>query len=195
MAVNLNQFGVPSSASDNSTLMPKLQYRFRVNFTGMGNVAADRTSSTQNVISAGRPSITHEEVIVDSYNSKSYIAGKHTWEPISIVLRDDVNWSVIKLIGQPHTKSISNEDNWIYIERVLSKGSYHQLGKNVLKTNNVLILTFNKYGVLVDKNLLNKNDINKMRFTKKITDNNLSKKSFVQSFLSSVKSKMYQQRK
>tara|TARA_Y100000389_G_C17374556_1_gene470930 strand:- start:365 stop:820 length:456 start_codon:yes stop_codon:yes gene_type:complete len=102
---------------------------------------------------------------------------------------------VIKLIGQPHTKSISNEDNWIYIERVLSKGSYHQLGKNVLKTNNVLILTFNKYGVLVDKNLLNKNDINKMRFTKKITDNNLSKKSFVQSFLSSVKAKMYQQRK
>lgn len=100
MAVNLNQFGVPSTSSENATLMPKLQYRFRVNFTGMGSVAADRTSSTQNVISAGRPSLTHEEVIVDSYNSKSYIAGKHTWEPISIVLRDDVNSSVIRLIGQ-----------------------------------------------------------------------------------------------
>jgi len=102
---------------------------------------------------------------------------------------------VIRLIGQPHTKSISNEDNWIYIERVLSKGAYYRLGKNVLKTNNVLILTFNKYGVLVDKNLLDKDDINKMRFTKKITENNLSKKSFVQSFLSSVKAKMYQQKK
>ena len=86
---------------------------------------------------------------------------------------------VIKIIGQPHTKSISDEDNWIYIERVMSKGSYHKLGKNVLKTNNILILTFNKYGILVDKNLLNKDDINKMRFTKKITENNLSKKSFV----------------
>ena len=102
---------------------------------------------------------------------------------------------VIRLIGQPHTKSISNDDNWIYIERVLSKGAYYRLGKNVLKTNNVLILTFNKYGVLVDKNLLDKDDINKMRFTKKITENNLSKKSFVQSFLSSVKAKMYQQKK
>ena len=102
---------------------------------------------------------------------------------------------VIKIIGQPHTKSISDEDNWIYIERVMSKGSYHKLGKNVLKTNNILILTFNKYGILVDKNLLNKDDINKMRFTKKITENNLSKKSFVQSFLASVKAKMYQNRK
>ena len=102
---------------------------------------------------------------------------------------------VIKIIGQPHTKSISDEDSWIYIERVMSKGSYHKLGKNVLKTNNVLILTFNKYGILVDKKLLNKDDINKMRFTKKITKNNLSKKSFVQSFLASVKAKMYQNRK
>ena len=102
---------------------------------------------------------------------------------------------VIKIIGQPHTKSISDKDNWIYIERVMSKGAYHKFGKNVLKTNNVLILTFNKYGILVDKNLLNKDDINKMRFTKKITKNNLSKQSFVQSFLASVKAKMYQNRK
>ena len=102
---------------------------------------------------------------------------------------------VIKLIGHPHTKSVLDGESWIYIERVLSKGAYHKLGKNVLKTNNVLILTFNKYGVLVDKNLLNKDDINKMKFTKKITKNNLSKKSFVQSFLASVKAKMYGQRK
>jgi outer membrane protein assembly factor BamE (lipoprotein component of BamABCDE complex) len=102
---------------------------------------------------------------------------------------------VLKVIGQPHTKSISNEDNWIYIERVLTKGSYHKFGKNVLKTNNVLILTFDKFGILKSKNLLNKNDINKLKFSKKITDNNLSKQSFVQSFLNSVKSKMYQNRK
>ena len=82
---------------------------------------------------------------------------------------------VIKIIGKPHTKSISDEDSWIYIERVMSKGSYHKLGKNVLKTNNVLILTFDKYGILVDKKLLNKDDIHKMRFTKKISENNLSK--------------------
>ena len=97
MAVTTN-FGVPVAGTV-ATLMPKLQYRFRINFTGMGSDAASRTASTQNVISAGRPSITHEEVIVDSYNSKMYVAGKHTWEPISIVLRDDVNSNVVKLVG------------------------------------------------------------------------------------------------
>ena len=102
---------------------------------------------------------------------------------------------VIKLIGNPHTKSISTEDSWIYIERVLTKGAYHKLGQSVIKTNNVLILTFDKYGVLKEKKFLNKNDLNKMKFSKKVTENNLSKKSFVQNLLQSVKTKMYQNKK
>ena len=102
---------------------------------------------------------------------------------------------VVKLIGNPHTKSVSNEDSWIYIERVLTKGAYHKLGQNVIKTNNILVLTFDKYGILKEKNFLNKEDINKLKFSKKITENNLSKKSFVQNFLQSVRAKMYQNRK
>ena len=90
---------------------------------------------------------------------------------------------VIQLLGNPHTKSINNEENWIYIERVLSKGSFHKLGQNVLATNNVLVLEFDKFGILQKKNFLNKEDLNKINFSNKITENNLSKKSFVQSFL------------
>tara|TARA_B100001027_G_scaffold204868_1_gene167319 strand:+ start:459 stop:920 length:462 start_codon:yes stop_codon:yes gene_type:complete len=97
---------------------------------------------------------------------------------------------VIKLIGNPHTKSIDKND-WIYIERVLTKGSYFKFGQNVIKTNNVLVLTFDKYGILVGKNLLNKDDLKKLKFSEKITENDLAKKSFVQSFLSSIKQKMY----
>ncbi len=77
----------------------------------------------------------------------------------------------------------------------MTKGSYHRLGQNVLKSSNVLVLTFDKYGVLKEKRFLNKNDIKKMTFSKKETENNLSKKSFVESFLSSVKTKMYGNRK
>ena len=101
----------------------------------------------------------------------------------------------IKLLGSPHTTSVSNEDSWIYIERVLTKGAYHKLGQNVLKTNNVLVLTFDKYGILKEKDFLNKDDINNMKFAKEITESNLTKKSFVQNFLSSVRSKMYRNRK
>ncbi len=98
---------------------------------------------------------------------------------------------VLKIIGQPHSKSIKDENEWIYIERTLTKGEYLKLGKNVLKTNNVLILNFDKYGVLKSKEILDKNDKRKIEFTKKTTKNELSQKSFVERFLSSVKSKMY----
>ena len=97
---------------------------------------------------------------------------------------------VIKIIGNPHTKSIDKND-WIYIERVLTKGAYFKFGQNVIKTNNVLVLTFDKYGILMEKNLLNKDDLKKLKFSEKITENDLAKKSFVQSFLSSIKQKMY----
>ena len=61
----------------------------------------------------------------------------------------------IKIIGHPHTKSFTNNDEWIYIERVLTGGEYHKLGQKVLKDSNVLILTFNKYGILNKKIVLN----------------------------------------
>ena len=98
---------------------------------------------------------------------------------------------VIKILGQPHTKTLDEDDIWIYIERTLSKGKYHKLGRHILKTNNTLILNFDKYGVLKSKDFYNKEDINKIKFSKKTTSNDLSKKSFVETFLQSVKKKMY----
>ena len=102
---------------------------------------------------------------------------------------------VIDIIGQPHSKSFNNEDIWIYIERTLSKGKYHKLGKNVLKKNNTLVLKFDKFGILKSKKIYDKNNTNKIAFSKKETKNELSKKSFVESFLSSLKQKMYGNRK
>ncbi len=98
---------------------------------------------------------------------------------------------VLKIFGQPHTKTFNEDDTWIYVERTLSKGKYHKLGRHKLKTNNTLILSFDKYGVLVSKDLYDKNKINEIQFSKKETENNLSKKSFVETFLNSVKKKMY----
>ena len=98
---------------------------------------------------------------------------------------------VVKLLGQPHTKTYNEDDIWIYIERTLTKGKYHKLGSHKLKTNNTLVLYFDKYGILKTKDLYDLNDINKIKFSKKNTENSLSKRSFVESFLQSVKKKMY----
>ena len=102
---------------------------------------------------------------------------------------------VINIFGQPQIKENDKIETWIYLERILTKGKYHKLGKHVLKQNNILILDFNKYGILKNKKLLDKNDINQIKFSKRKTDNELSQKSFVTSFLESVRQKMYSNRK
>ena len=108
-----------------------------------------------------------------------------------LVLNKSNKNDVIKSIGQPHSISINNKNEWFFIERTLTKGEYHKLGKNVLKANNILILNFNKYRILEKKTFLEKEDKNDLKFTKKITENELSKKSFVERFLSSIRTKMY----
>ncbi len=108
-----------------------------------------------------------------------------------LVINNSNKNDVLKVIGQPHSKSIDDDEIWLYFERTLSKGQYHKLGQNILKTNNVLVLKFNKYGILEQKKFFNKENKKDLKFTENITENDLSRKSFVQTFLQSIKQKMY----
>jgi outer membrane protein assembly factor BamE (lipoprotein component of BamABCDE complex) len=108
-----------------------------------------------------------------------------------IVVNKSNKNDIIDIIGEPHSKSFDNENTWIYVERILTKGKYHKLGRHSLKTNNVLVLDFDKYGVLSGKKLFDKSDISKISFSKKETQNELAQKSFVVNFLQSIKQKMY----
>ena len=36
------------------------------------------------------PNLSFEEVVLHRYNSVAYVAGKHTWEPISVTVEDDI---------------------------------------------------------------------------------------------------------
>ena len=99
----LSKFTVPlasdQSASNQGLLMPKLQYRFRLILENFG-VSTPRTELTKQVIDVTRPSLTFDETILDVYNTRVYLAGKHTWDPLTINLRDDVNNSVTRLCGE-----------------------------------------------------------------------------------------------
>ena len=111
-----------------------------------------------------------------------------------LVLKKTNKNDVIKILGNPHSKSIDNNDRWLYLERVLTKGEFHKLGQNILLDNNVLVLDFDKFGILSNKKLLTKEDKEDIKFSELKTENRLTKKSFVESFLSSIKSKMYRNR-
>jgi hypothetical protein len=104
MAIStLSKFTVPlandQSSASQGLLMPKLQYRFRVILENFG-VSTPRSEITKQVMDVTRPNLTFDTVTLDVYNSKVYVAGKHTWEPITLTLRDDVNNSVSKLVGE-----------------------------------------------------------------------------------------------
>ena len=104
-----SKFGVPvTGATGSGILMPKLKYRFRVSFlNGFGGEVETRTL-TQNVQNVTRPKITYEEVTVDSYNSKVYLQGKHSWEQVTVVIRDDISNSVTKLVGSQIQKQLNH---------------------------------------------------------------------------------------
>ena len=87
------------SASNQGLLMPKLQYRFRVMLENFG-VSTPTTELTKQVQDITRPNLSFENTTIDVYNSKVYLAGKHSWEPITLTLREDVNNNVQKLAGE-----------------------------------------------------------------------------------------------
>ena len=104
MAIStLSRLTVPldsnASASNQGLLMPKLQYRFRVSLENFG-VSSPTTELTKQVMDVTRPNVSFDQMTVDIYNSRVYLAGKHTWEPISLNLREDVNNNVQKLVGE-----------------------------------------------------------------------------------------------
>lgn len=100
---SLSRFTVPlntsQSAQAQGLLMPKLKYRFRVIFENFGE-DNDRTELTKQVVSAGRPQVSFDEITLDVYNSKVKLAGKPSWQDVSIVIRDDALGSVSKMVGQ-----------------------------------------------------------------------------------------------
>ena len=101
----------------------------------------------------------------------------------------------VKVLGQPATKGMTDNNLWIYIERTRSRGKLLNLGRTYLKTNNVLVLEFDKYGILEKKEFLTKEQMNKHTFAKSITENELKKENFVYGFLSSIRQKMQQRKK
>ena len=99
----LSKFTVPlandQSAQSQGLLMPKLQYRFRVILENFG-VSTPRSELTKQVVDVTRPDLSFDQITLDVYNSRVYMAGKHTWNPITLNLRDDVNNAVSKLVGE-----------------------------------------------------------------------------------------------
>ena len=93
------------SASAQGLLMPKLKYRFRVEFQNFG-VSSPTTELTKQVMDFTRPSVTFADIDIPIYNSTIKLAGKYSWENITCQLRDDAGGNVSKLVGEQLQKQL-----------------------------------------------------------------------------------------
>ena len=112
-----------------------------------------------------------------------------------VVLQESNKNDVIKIFGQPATKGMTDDNLWIYIERTQTREKILKLGRNYLAKNNVLVLEFNKLGIVIKKDFFNKNNMKNVKFAKSITENELKKENFIYSFLSSIRTKMESKKK
>ena len=120
----LQNISIPTEGanSNSSLLMPKLQYRFRVfldNFGTTGGPDGVR-EITRQVQDVTRPNVSFEQMTLDAYNSRTYLAGKHTWEPVTLTLREDANNNVQKIIGQ----QLQRQFDFFEQSSAVSSGTY-----------------------------------------------------------------------
>lgn len=104
----LNKLQVPADdGSNQGLLMPKLQFRFRLKFVNFGFAGGSETELTRQVIDCSRPNLSFAKITVPVYNSTVYLAGKHTWNTMSINLRDDANGSISTLVSRQLQKQLN----------------------------------------------------------------------------------------
>ena len=144
---SLSKFTVPlatdQSASAQGLLMPKLKFRFRVNFENFG-VDKVTTELTKQVMDFKRPNLTFEEIIIPVYNSKVYLAGKPTWDAVTCTIRDDAQSQVSKRVGEQLQKQFDFMEqssaaagvDYKFLTRleILDGGNGGQVGPVVLET-------------------------------------------------------------
>ena len=121
----------------------------------------------------------------------SYLENREKLIKVDISNKNDT----VSVLGQPSTKGMTNDSLWIYIERTRTRGKLLKLGRNYLLKNNVLVLEFDNYGILIKKDFYNKDNMNELTFAKAITENEIKKENFIYSFLTSVRQKMESKKK
>tara|TARA_B100000989_G_C19460092_1_gene435813 strand:+ start:278 stop:739 length:462 start_codon:yes stop_codon:yes gene_type:complete len=97
---------------------------------------------------------------------------------------------LIELIGPPSSISDFDKNKWLYIERLKTNQSIIKLGTQKLIENNILIVELNKSGIIINKKLLNLNDMNDVKYLKNTTQKDFKNNNFIYGVLTSLREKI-----
>jgi hypothetical protein len=109
----INDIGIPGVGS--GILHPKQKNRWRVTFANMGGGVDSQPLSMQ-AVTIMRPTLSFAEVPLHRYNSVDWVAGKHTWEPMTLTLEDDVTGTASRVLQdqiQSQQWLIGAEGQWL----------------------------------------------------------------------------------
>lgn len=129
----LSNFGIPGVGA--GILHPRLKNKFRITFLNMGQLVAGTNSRdlSMQVTNITLPNLSFEEVVLHRYNSVAYVAGKHTWEPITVTVEDDITGlaaTVIKaqLETQQRLIGVDLDGRWL---NTAATGSDYKFGAKI----------------------------------------------------------------
>ena len=108
----------------------------------------------------------------------------------SLIINKSNKNDIRKLLGNPSTTGKFDTDVWIYIERKQTQSQLKNLGKMKVFKNNVLVLDFDQYGILLNKEFYNIDDMKNIDKVKSTTETGFDRKSFIYDIFSSMRQKM-----
>ena len=97
---------------------------------------------------------------------------------------------LLKIFGQPSTKSDFNENRWFYFERLKTNQSLLKLGSQKVKKNNILIVELDNLGVIKNKKLLDLNDMNDLKYLENTTEKEFKNNNLLYNVFTSLREKI-----
>ena len=108
----------------------------------------------------------------------------------SLVINKTNKNDIMKILGNPSTKSKFDNDVWIYIERKQTQSELKNLGRMKIYKNDVLVLEIDDYGILKKKEFYNKDDMENIKIVEATTEAGFKRNSFIYDFMSSMRQKV-----
>ena len=108
----------------------------------------------------------------------------------NIKLNESNKNDLIRLMGPPSTVSDFDKNKWLYIERLKTTQSIIKLGKQKLMKSNVLIVELNNKGILINKKLLNIENMNDIKYLEDTTEKDFKNNNFMYGVLTSLREKI-----
>ena len=107
-----------------------------------------------------------------------------------IVINKSNKNDIVADIGYPSSISKFNSNKWFYIERKQTNQSLFKLGIKKISKNNILVIQFNNKGLVENKRLVNLNDMNELKYVKKITTKEFEQDNTIYNIFTSLREKV-----